>query len=238
MTDTHEHWLDSLSDYMDGDLAQGECEALEVHLAECGECRDALAELRDIVATARALGDIMPARDLWPGIAAAIAAPMRATGATVIPLPTARPAQTGQPGLFLSRRQLAAAATILMLISVTATWAVGPGLAVQATPGTDGAPVGTAEVLFTSEQPAVPAGLADELRSLEAVLTDARTRLDANTIRIIEKNLAVIDGAIEDSRRALLVDPENDFLEEHLARSWERKRDYLQDAVRVAEWAG
>jgi len=237
MTDTHEHWLDSLSDYMDGDLAQGECEALEAHLAECGECREALAELRDIVATARALGDIMPARDLWPGIAAAIAAPMKATGATVIPLPTAQPAQTGQPGLFLSRRQLAAAATILMLISATATWAVGPGLAVQATPGTDGV-VGAADVLFTTDPPAVPAGLADEMRSLEAVLSDARSHLDANTLRIIEKNLAVIDGAIEDSRRALLVDPENDFLEEHLARSWERKRDYLQGAVRVAEWTG
>lgn len=238
MTDRHEHWIDCLSDYMDGNLDQDDCDALEAHLAECGECREALAGLRDIVASARELGDIQPARDLWPGIAAAIVAPMKATGATVIQLPTAQRAQSAGPGLFLSRRQLAAAATILMLISATATWVVGPGLAVQATPDIAGIPAGTSDVLFTSELPEAPVGLVEELRSLEAVLTDARSRLDANTIRIIEKNLAVIDGAIEDSRRALLVDPENEFLEEHLARSWERRRDYLQGAVRVVEWTG
>jgi hypothetical protein len=223
---------------MDGNLDQNDCDALEDHLAECGECRETLAGLRDIVASARELGDIQPARDLWPGIAAAIVAPLKATGATVIQLPTAQPAQSARPGLFLSRPQLAAAATILMLISATATWVVGPGLAVQATPDTAGLPAGTPDVLFTSELPEVPVGLVEELRSLEAVLTDARSRLDANTIRIIEKNLAVIDGAIDDSRRALLVDPGNEFLEEHLARSWERRRDYLQGAVRVVEWTG
>lgn len=235
MADTHERWIDRLSAYMDGDLDPDEGRALEAHLAECGECREALAGLRELVAVAGELGDVAPARDLWPGIAAAIAAPVKVTGATVLHLPTAHSAPAG---ILLSRRQLAAAATVLMLISATATWAVGPGLAVRATPNVaQETPTGSA-VQLAADVPEVPADMAEELRSLESVLAEVRGALDANTLRIIEKNLAVIERAIEDSRRALTVDPENRFLAEHLARGWERKRDYLQEVVRVVEWSG
>ena len=241
MTDTHEHWIDQLSGYMDGDLVPEHRAALEAHLAECGACREALAELRQVVAMAHELGDAMPTRDLWPGIAAAIAAPLKSGGATVIRLPPAATAEGGPTGLLLSRRQLAAAAVVLMLISATATWFVGPGLAVRQMPGLAEGPAVTSQAQFASavpEIPGVPTGLANELRSLESVLADAGARLDPSTLHIIEKNLAVIDRAIEDSRRALAVDPESEFLEEHLARTWERKLDYLQGAVRALEWAG
>jgi hypothetical protein len=235
MAETHEHWIDRLSDYMDGDLDPGDRDALEAHLAECGECREVLAGLREVVSVARGLGAVEPQRDLWPGIAAAIAAPLEASGATVIQLPTARSAPAG---IFLSRRQLAAAASVLMLISAAATWAVGPGLGVRGAPDVAGPAAPAPAAQLVSDTPEAPVGVAEELRSLEAALAEARGALDPNTVRIIEKNLAVIDRAIEDSRRALAVDPGNQFLAEHLARSWERKREYLQDAVRVMEWSG
>lgn len=238
MADTHEHWIDRLSDYMDRDMAEDDRAALEAHVAECAACREALADLRQIVARAHRLGALVPSRDLWPGIAAVIAAPLKAGSATVIPLPTALHAQAAPPGLFLTRRQLAAAAVVLMLISATATWIAGPGIAVRQASGVAAAAVPASEALFASDVSEAPAGLADELQQLESVLLDVGGRLDANTLRIIENNLAVIDRAIEDSRRALAVDPESDFLEEHLARVWERKLDYLQGVVRVVEWAG
>ena len=237
MADTHEHWIDRLSDYLDRDMAEDDRVALEAHVAECAACREALAGLRQIVARAHQLGELMPSRDLWPGIAAVIAAPLKAGSATVIPLPTALHSQAGPPGLFLTRPQLAAAAVVLMMISATATWIAGPGIAVRQAPGVAAA-APASEALFASDVSEAPAGLADELQQLESVLLDVGGRLDANTFRIIENNLAVIDRAIEDSRRALAVDPESDFLEEHLARVWERKLDYLQGVVRVAEWAG
>ena len=56
MAERHEHWIDELSDYMDGDLVDEDRAALEAHLAECGDCRDALADLRELVAAARELG--------------------------------------------------------------------------------------------------------------------------------------------------------------------------------------
>ncbi len=238
MADTHGQWIDRLSDYMDSDMVEDDRAALEAHLAVCAECREALADLRQIVARAHQLGDLVPSRDLWPGIAAVIDAPVKADAATVIPLPTALPAQARPQGLFFTRPQLAAAAVILMLMSATATWIVGPGLGVRQTPDLADATAPTSQALFASDVPEAPARLADELQSLESVLRDVGGRLDANTRLIIENNLAVIDRAIEDSRRALAVDPESDFLEEHLARVWERKLDYLQGVVRVMEWSG
>ena len=44
-----------LSAYLDGELAPGDVAALERHLAECAECRDELAGLREVRALLRAL---------------------------------------------------------------------------------------------------------------------------------------------------------------------------------------
>lgn len=82
-----------------------------------------------------------------------------------------------------------------------------------------------------------PAGLADELVVLEEALNQARAVLDPNTVRVLERNLDVIEQAIEDSQRALLQDPGNEFLAEHLDRVYQRKLTYLRDATRVAEWS-
>jgi hypothetical protein len=83
-----------------------------------------------------------------------------------------------------------------------------------------------------------PEGLADELAVLEAALQVARSTLDPNTVLVLERNLAVIEQAIADSREALVLDPNNAFLSEHLERMYRRKLDYLQDAVRAVEWSG
>ena len=88
----------------------------------------------------------------------------------------------------------------------------------------------------TQEEP--PPALADELAHLEATLTAARDRLDPTTVRILEKNLDVIDRAIQDSRKALATDPANPFLREHLDRAYQDKVDYLREAAGIAEWVG
>ena len=56
-------------------------------------------------------------------------------------------------------------------------------------------------------------------------------------MRVLDRNLGVIQQAIEDSRRALAQDPGNEFLASHLERVYQRKLEYLRDAAQVAEWA-
>lgn len=240
MSTMHRAWTDRLSDYLSDELDGAERSELERHLAECGPCRGVLEELRGVVSRARGLEEVRPERDLWPGIAAAIGSPVRAerdAGAAVIALPTGR-TRTAEPAadrFAFTAPQLAAAAIVLVAASVLTTWWAGPGLGVRAAATT---PAADTDAVSLVAMPAPPEGLSEELATLEQVLDAARERLDANTVRVLERNLAVIEQAIADSRRALALDPENEFLAHHLERVYERKIDYLRDAARVIDLAG
>jgi anti-sigma factor RsiW len=245
----HPDFAERLSDYLEGDLSPDEHAALEEHLSRCGPCRELLAEVRAVVAAAGALQPMEPPRDLWQGIAATIQAPAPHIdgGAKVIALPTGAtqptPAHGGQQRgatpaarrYAFSTPQLAAASIALVAASSLATWLAGPGLG-GAPPAEPSVPVAGA-VSMVSDPAPVPAELADELASLEQTLDEARSILDPNTVRVLERNLAVIEQAIEDSRRALEQDPGNEFLASHLERVYERKLEYLREAARVAEWS-
>ena len=247
----HADWTDRLSDFMDGGLASDEHTQVERHLAECGECRGVLEELREVASWAAELGPVEPSRDLWGGIAATIEAPVAPTSveAQVIELPTAggrwRAGEGGRGDeleaalaprrVVLSSRQLVAASVALIAATSFLTWSLLPGTSAPLAEGDRG---NGGVILAASEVPEPPADLAGELASLEAAVVEARTNLDPNTVRVLERNLGIIEQAIEDSRRALAQDPENDFLVEHLHRVYERKIEYLRDATRVAENAG
>ena len=242
VNERHPEWTDRLSDYLTGDLSETERDSVEGHLSECGACRRVLEELRDVVARAGSLGGIEPPRDLWGGIAATIMAPAPTLvddDAKVIALPTADSGagvdeRVGRPRLTFTVPQLAAASIALVVTSALGTWLASPGLGVQAA-----GPGGSSEidgVSMVTQEVDLPEGLAEELSTLESVLTEARTTLDPNTVRVLERNLAVIERAIEDSRSALAQDPGNEFLSDHLTRVYERKIEYLRDVTRVAEW--
>jgi hypothetical protein len=207
---------------------------MEAHLAGCAECRQTLADLRDIVARAHGLGPSEPERDLWPDIAAALGRPQ------VIAFPGTRRSPAPR-GLFLTAPQLAAAAAVLVLLSGVATWWAGPGLGARG-PGRGGAEpsVPAAGVPVTPAAQALGPGpdLARELASLEAALLQARSRLDPNTVRILEKNLGVIERAIAESRLALEVDPGNEYLRQHLDRAYRDKVNFLREVALITEWEG
>lgn len=238
----HSIWLDRLSDHLDGGLPPDEAEAMEAHLAGCATCRETLADLRDLAARARALGPVEPGRDLWPGIAAALGAPLpSAPGADVLefPGPGLRNGPSrlkARPGVVFTRPQLAAAAVVLVSLSAAATWWAGIATAPRDV-GAPGVEAGLPAAL-AADVSAPPADLAEELAGLEVVLAEARARLDPNTVRILEKNLGVIERAIDESVRALAVDPDNAFVRAHLERAWREKADFLREASLIAGWEG
>ena len=73
---------------------------------------------------------------------------------------------------------------------------------------------------------------------LERVLRDHRDKLDPATVRILEHNLAIIDRAIDEARRALLADPANPYLNGHLAEQLKRKVWLLQRVTDVVTHNG
>lgn len=230
----HEEWTDKLSDYIEDGLGPVERDRVEEHLSECVHCRDVLAELREVIALAKGAQELAPPADLWPAVAASIRSGQPVSSdrdEDVIALPTAR---TSPVPVGISGPRLAAAAAVLVAISVGSTWWVA-----TASPGAGAAAV--ADGVPGAVQPAagyIPEDLAAQLGALEDVVQAARATLDPTTVEVLEQNLLTIERAIDDSAEALASDPNNEFLLEHLQRMYRRKLTYLQDAVRVTEWAG
>ena len=237
-------WTDRLSEYLDGHLAEDEAARVERHIEGCAECSATLEQLRAVVQRARQLTDTAPSRDLWHGIRDGIAS--EAGAREVIDLASRREVgarSAGRRVVRLTVPQLVAAGLALALASGTGAWFFGPapppapgsaasesGLAVPALRTAAGEPSSGAPRPADGTQ-------TGELAELEELLDRHRAELAPHTVRILEKNLAAIDRAIEDSRRALAVDPGNAFLEGHLERARQRKLEYLRDASVAYHWS-
>jgi hypothetical protein len=222
--DVTDRWTDRLSEYADGGLDAGEAMALAAHLAECADCSAALAGLRAVTARAAALGPLEPARDLWPGIAARIEPKAaRFSLAAWLDAFTAR-------RLSFSLPQLAAAALALVLVSGGTVWMTFRARPMAARPP---APVAGQPVPAPASD-AAAVGLAQydmAIADLERVLAERRAELDTNTVRVVEQNLAAIDRAIAEARRALAVDPTDAYLHDHLASTMRRKMGLLRQVT-------
>ena len=73
MTQSHDDkYLDRLSEFIDGDMAPDEREALELHARSCSACRTALDELNNVVRVLRTEANVSvvaPVHAMWTGIA-------------------------------------------------------------------------------------------------------------------------------------------------------------------------
>jgi anti-sigma factor RsiW len=209
----NDQWKNRLSEYLDGELDNTERAALEAHLTTCGDCYATLAELRQVVTRAKSLADTPPATDLWTGIAREIRrehAPPR--GDRLV-----------RRRFSLTVGQLLAASIALVLLSGGSVW-----FAVQQGPTKTAAepPVMTQS---SSARVASWTGSTDiAIGELEAALIQNEKRLDSTTVRIVRKNLAIINRAIAEARIALRNDPGNAYLNLHLADTMRRKVELLR----------
>jgi hypothetical protein len=70
-----------------------------------------------------------------------------------------------------------------------------------------------------------------EIDMLQNIVTQRRTQLDSSTVAIIEKNLKIIDRAIEQSRAALAKDPASRMLDQQLTHALDKKVELLRTAA-------
>jgi Putative zinc-finger len=226
---THDSYTNRLSDYLDDeDLTPREREAIGAHLEDCAPCRATLEELREVAARASALVDTPPVTDLWPGVAGRLAPPPRR--------PFALFRRTGAPRRFsFTLPQLVAASLALMVTSGGAVWLARHGGSQTELPA------------ISSQEPApaalTPASVMDAhydqaIADLEKILDDSRSKLDPETVRILQENLRTIDQAIEQCRRALADDAADPYLNSHLADAKQRKLALLRRANALADQEG
>jgi anti-sigma factor RsiW len=212
----NDQWTDRLSEYVDDELTAGERAALEAHLATCGDCRATLEELRRVVARARSLDDRPPRADLWPGVAQRIGA------AKIVDIRSRR--------FSFNVPQLIAASIALVLLSGGGVWLALHGPTVQTRPPFGGGASNATSVSWTGRSDAA-------ISELYEVFTRNESRLDTATVRVVRENLAVIDRATAEARRALEADPGNAYLNLHLADTMRRKLELLRriNAIAVAQ---
>jgi anti-sigma factor RsiW len=220
-------WTDRLSEYLDGELPEGERVALESHLAGCEECAALVVDLERVIRRARLVRKETPSRDLWPGIASRIGATPPAPEEDIIQLASRR---LGKRRWSFSLPQLAAAGIALATLSGGAVWMLrGPANPIVVPPVAS-APSGTRAV-SVAVKPSASQSYAAAVADLERVLAEGRGRLDTTTVRIIEQNLAAIDQAIAQAQHALDADSANLYLNTHLAETMRRKLDLLRQAA-------
>jgi anti-sigma factor RsiW len=220
-----DQWMDRLSEYLDGELDDGERVALEAHLQTCADCAAVVADLRRVVYRARTLEAEAPHRDLWPAIAARIGA--SPSGSTQTVDPAAR--RPGRRWSF-SLPQLAAAGIALMALSGGTVWLVR-GPAARPTAAIVASPPGTTPVINAVAKPTATQSYAAAVADLEQVLAHGRGQLDTSTVRVIEQNLAAIDRAIAQAQRAIDGEGAFRYLNSHRAETVPRKLDLLRQAA-------
>jgi hypothetical protein len=146
---------------------------------------------------------IEPPHDLWPAIETRLA-----------------PRRTSW------RPWLALAAAVLLVVASSAITALvlrrAEGPAGRVPVATNPAP--TAHLV-------AEAGYARAAEELGRALAERRDRLHPETVRTLERNLAIIDRAIAESRAALAADPGDPDLEAILLASWDRKLTLLRQAA-------
>jgi len=215
-------FTDRLSEYLDNELSAAERASVEAHLDTCSACRTTLEELRAVVARAAALPDSPPDRELWSGVAAQIAKP----GARISPFRRAISAR-----LSFTLPQVAAASLALMVLSGGLVW--------MARSGDRRADIPSVNAQVADETPVTRARFADAqydaaIAELKQTLDAGRAKLDPETVHVLEQNLAAIDRAIDQCRRALDGDPANVYLNTHLADARQRKLVLLRRAAALA----
>ena len=231
---SHDAIVDRLSDYLDGEeLSPADRAAVAAHLAGCRECQATLDELRAVAAHAERLPDRGPDADLWPGVEARVRGTSR-----LLPFHRAT-----ERRFTFTLPQLVAAGLALMVLSGGMVWIARSGDARASLPSivAQGEAPGdrTAALADKDDAALAPASFADSyydqaVADLEKTLAESRSRLDPETVRILEENLASIDTAIEQSRKALRNDPANVYLNNHFAAYRNRKLALLRRATALA----
>jgi anti-sigma factor ChrR (cupin superfamily) len=236
---------DALNAYADGSLTASEAAEIERHLATCVSCRQIVDDLREIL---RATSDLdlrePPARS-WSRIERAILLEQQ-DGARRL-----QPSDAGARGFqpsdgdvdarlkgSRSRSMLPwlAAAAALVLATVVGL-RVLPGRQNDTPPsqtpierGAETSATGAAQAV-ESELRQAEAHYENAIKGLEQIANAEQNALDPRTAATLQKNLAVIDQAISESRAAVRSQPTSEPAQASLIENFKTKIGLLQDTV-------
>ncbi len=232
-----EQYEEAIGELVDG-ARMDEARRIEVeaHLRDCPSCRALLGDLRQIRVAAARLPATEPPKQVWEKVAAH--------------LPIAdRPAAAREKGGLLHRLfagprvryawggavTVALAALILVVALPRLRSGQGGQMAGRPAPTTAGSPVHAADTDLVqsveSELRLAEQHYEKAIAGLEQITKSGQGTLDPQIASTLQKNMALIDQAISESRQALRAQPTSQVAQESLFEAFRRKVALLQDTV-------
>jgi len=218
----------AITDYIDGTLDVRERAEIDRHLESCAACRRLVEDFREIKAAAASLDLREPPVRSWTRLERAIKL-------------EERPSVARRSPAWVQPRHLAwlaAAAALVLATAVGLTFI--PNGARRAAPAANTAAQSAAADAASANASAqsVEAELRQAedhyekaIKGLEQIANAEQDVFDPKTAATLQKNLAVIDQAISESRAALRAEPANEPAQESLLESFKAKMALLQDTV-------
>jgi len=216
-----------LNDYLDNLLAPPERAGVEQHLEGCAGCREALAAMRSLrERTASLPRSVEPARDLWPGIRDSQTWPRRPVPGSILGLPVW---MTGW-----GRLVPAAASIVLVLVIVVVAMIGLRQSTVPPGPG-DGGVSGVAPARLPPQEPLemAEAEYRAATEKLLAALQRERGAASLEAVKVIEENLRIVEGAIQEIHRAAVDHPGHKVDERVVISLYRTRFELLRQAVRL-----
>jgi anti-sigma factor ChrR (cupin superfamily) len=223
----------ALNDYIDGSLGSAERVDVDQHLAGCAECRQLVEDLRGLLGAARELEPRDAPVRAWPRLERAIR--MESQHGTRAAQPggvAGSPARGGGYRTYATWLAAAAALVLATMVGLRYVPARHVDAPPAATPG-GAAPVTTSEAAQSIETELRQAETHYEkaIKGLEAIANSEQNELDPRTAATLQKNLAVIDQAISESRAAVRAQPASEPAQQSLIEGFKTKIGLLQDTV-------
>ena len=227
----------TLNDYADGTLGAAERPGVEQHLAGCAACRQLVDDLREILArrrragAARAAGARVVAPRARDQDGAEHAAPIDAAPGRATPTPAPPP----KAGRYRATRR----GSRRRRRSCSRRWSACATRR-RGTPSAAGAPRRAPSAAITASDAAqsietelrqAEAHYEKAIKGLEAIANSEQSELDPRTAATLQKNLAVIDQAISESRAAVRAQPASEPAQQSLIEGFKTKIGLLQDTV-------
>jgi len=221
-----------LNAYADGSIGESERASVETHVASCAACRQTVDDLRDILRATGALELREPPVRAWSRLERAIRLDAQRT-----PEPaTIGAAQAGDragaprsSGLRTPLTWLAAAAALVLATVVGMRYTARGGESAPAATTADAAAPDSAHV--EAELREAESHYENAIKGLEQIANAEQNALDPKTAATLQKNLAVIDQAISESRAAVRLQPASEPAQQSLIESFKAKIGLLQDTV-------
>ncbi|HZR22146.1 MAG TPA: zf-HC2 domain-containing protein [Vicinamibacterales bacterium] len=221
---------DVLNEFVEETLGATERAEVEQHLASCAPCRATVDDLREIRAVAKTLEFREPPARAWSRLERAIKLEQEHL---------TQSAQSPQSQLTPRSRRSLREISVWLAAAAAVVIAVGIGYRVLPRGTTTSAPVAStapandaaASVSVEAELKAAEEHYQKAITGLEQIANAGKGSLDTQTASTLQKNLSVIDQAINESRAAVRAQPTSEPAQQSLLESFKAKLALLQDTV-------